>query len=110
MEQAEERKMIDEMNEFLTNDPQACVNEAAEPEDGLPFESIDSYSTNPIGFENMSLKMLNKVDTVFDLAVLYNRHSSKYLKKCAQLEKGIIDVMFLFYIFRQCPVKLLKME
>ena len=89
MEQMDDKKLIAEMNEFLANDAQTCADAAADPEDGLPFESIDSYSTDPIGFENMSLKMLNKVEAVFDLAVLYNRHSSKYLKKCAQLEKGI---------------------
>ena len=89
MEQSGDKTMIAEMDEFLTDDAQTCPAAAADPEDGLPFESIDSYSTNPIGFEAMSLKMLTKVEAVFDLAVLYNRHSSKYLKKCAQLEKGI---------------------
>lgn len=89
MEQSEEKKMIAEMDEFLADDAQTCAATAADPDDGLPFESIDSYSTDPIGFEAMSLKMLNKVEAVFDLAVLYNRHSSKYQKKCAQLEKGI---------------------
>ncbi len=89
MEQSDDKKMIAEMDEFLADDAQTCAAVAADPDDGLPFESIDSYSTNPIGFENMSLKMLNKVEAVFDLAVMYNRHSSKYLKKCAQLEKGI---------------------
>ena len=89
MEQTDDKKLIAEMDEFLTDDAQTCPAAAADPEDGLPFESIDSYSTNPIGFEAMSLKMLTKVEAVFDLAVLYNRHSSKYLKKCAQLEKGI---------------------
>ena len=89
MEQPDDKKLIAEMDEFLTDDAQTCAAVAADPEDGLPFESIDSYSTDPIGFEAMSLKMLTKVEAVFDLAVLYNRHSSKYLKKCAQMEKGI---------------------
>ncbi len=89
MEQTDDKKLITEMDEFLADDAPTCAAEAADPDDGLPFESIDSYSTDPIGFEAMSLKMLNKVEAVFDLAVLYNRHSSKYLKKCAQLEKGI---------------------
>ena len=140
MEQAEEKKMIAEMNDFLSNDGQngvsdsavqahdstanniqSCVtdaaaasggfannaknscgtnasapndaqdgmNEAVDPDDGLPFETIEMYGTDPIGFEDMAFRMLAKVEAVFDLAVKYNRHSSKYLKMCAQLEKGL---------------------
>ena len=90
MEQAEDKKMIAEMNSFLAE--KAKTNHSSDDpkaEENLPFESIDSYSTDPVGFGEMSLRMLNKVEFVFDLAVKENRFSPKYLKRCTQLEKGI---------------------
>ena len=89
MEQAEDKKMIAEMNDFLADKAKAKSADDPKAEENLPFESIDSYSTDPVGFGEMSLRMLNKVEFVFDLAAKENRFSSKYLKRCTQLEKGI---------------------
>ena len=89
MEQADDKKMIAEMKDFLADKAKAAKNDDAEAEEQLPFESIDSYSTDPVGFGEMSLRMLSKVEFVFDLAAKENRFSSKYLKRCTQLEKGI---------------------
>ena len=89
MEQTDDKKMIAEMNDFLADKAKAKSADDAKAEENLPFESIDSYSTDPVGFGEMSLRMLNKVEFVFDLAVKENRFSSKYLKRCIQLEKGI---------------------
>ena len=97
MEKAEDKKMIAEMNDFLADKAKAksidkvkakSVDDA-KVEENLPFESIDSYSTDPVGFGEMSLRMLNKVEFVFDQAAKENRFSPKYLKRCTQLEKGI---------------------
>ena len=79
-------KLISEMNTFL-NDSEVSTDNTSENE--LPFESLDDFSTDPVGFNELSLRMLNKVEDIFDLAVKYNRHSSRYLQYCAHLEKGI---------------------
>ncbi len=55
----------------------------------LPFEVIDDYIDDPVGFGDVTGKLFSKVKSVFDLAVKFNRHSSDYLKSLAQLEKGI---------------------
>ncbi len=78
---------IDEMNRFLTETVTAAELDA--DDDGLPFETIDTFSTDPIGFGELSERMLARVELIFDQTVLYNRHSSKYLKACAMLERGI---------------------
>ena len=89
MEQADEKKMITEMNDFLDDRAKAKKADREKKDEQLPFESIDSYSTDPIGFSEMALRMLNKVEFLSDLAAKENRFSSKYLKRCTQLEKGI---------------------
>ncbi len=78
---------IDEMNKFLTETVTAAEQNA--DDDGLPFETIDAFSTDPIGFGELSERMLARVELIFDQTVLYNRQSSKYLKACAMLERGI---------------------
>ena len=82
-------KLVDEMNTFLEKDVSTSVDAAASEDDALPFETIDDYSTDPLSFSDMSLSMLKRVETLFDLAVKYNRRSSQFLKYCGQLEKGI---------------------
>lgn len=89
MEQSEDKKLITEMNDFLADKTKRNGSGNAIAEESLPFESIDSYSTDPVSFSEMSLRMLGKVEFIFDLAAKENRFSSKYLKRCAQLEKGI---------------------
>ncbi len=81
------RNAIDEMNRFLTETVTAA--EMTADDDGLPFETIGAFSTDPIGFGELSEKMLARVELIFDQTVLYNRHSPKYLKACAMLERGI---------------------
>ena len=58
-------------------------------ESTLPFEAVDDYIDDPVGFGDVTEKLFSKVKSVFDLAVKFNRHSSDYLKSLAQLEKGI---------------------
>ena len=90
MEKPEDKKMIAEMNNFLADKAKANKSgDDPKAEENLPFESIDSYSTDPVGFGEMSLRMLNKVEFIFDQAAKENRFSSIYLKRCKQLEKGI---------------------
>ena len=77
-----EEKLLDEMNELLSV--------SSEPdEDDLPFEPFDAFSTDPVEFVEMSERMLSKVENIFDLTRVYNRHSPKYLKAFAILERGI---------------------
>ena len=79
--------ILDEMDAFFAGNTAVSASEA--DDDGLPFESIDDFSTDPVGFEEMAQRMLAKTEAVFDLTAVYNRHSKKYLKACAMLEKGI---------------------
>ena len=79
------KELINEMNEFLSED----VNITASDDDALPYETLDDYSLDPIGFGEMTRKMLDQVDDIFALAVKYNRRSSQYLKLCMNLERGI---------------------
>ena len=88
MDQTQSEKMLSEMNLFLqTGSSSSALNSA--DDDDLPFEPLDLYSTDPVEFDEMSLRMLSKVEDIFDLTRLYNRHSAKYLKACALLDKGI---------------------
>ena len=51
MEKAEDKKMIAEMNDFLADKSKANKSgDDPKAEENLPFESIDSYSTDPVGF------------------------------------------------------------
>ena len=78
-------QLMNEMGTFL-NEAEPAQKEA---ETALPFETITDYLGDPNGFGDVTAKLLKKVTAIFDLAAKYNRHSSDYLKSCAQLEKGI---------------------
>jgi len=84
---ADSEKLLDELDMFYAEN--AAVPSSCEEDDGLPFESLDDFSTDPVGFEEMAERMLAKTENIFDLSAVYNRHSKKYLKTCALLEKGI---------------------
>ncbi len=90
-----EKDRTDKLNgEILSDELQTFLSEySAAPsdadDDGLPFETPDDFSTDPVRFEEMAEVMLAQTEDVFDLSVIYNRHSKKYLKACALLEKGI---------------------
>ena len=92
-------KLLSEMDQFLTGEAQKNASAETAEDDALPFETIDDYSTAPVEFNEMALKLMAKVDAVFELAVKYNRHSSAYLKTCSKLEKGII------FLARCCRTK-----
>ena len=77
--------LMREMNTYLNE----AVSAQSDADTALPFESISDYLGDPNGFADVTAKLWKKVSTVFDLAVKFNRHSSDYLKSCAQLEKGI---------------------
>ena len=79
------KEIYDEISEYLNDD----VNLTAADDDALPFESLDDYSSDPVGFGEMVKMMMDKVDFLYQEAGKYNRHSAQYLKLCAQLERGI---------------------
>ena len=80
--------LLREMDEFPACDTVAFGTNDPE-DDGLPFESLSDFSTEPLEFNEMAERMLAKVENLFDLSAVYNRHSEKYLKTCAMLERGI---------------------
>lgn len=88
MEKADE--LFGEISTFSADDPLMSEPGGKDPEDdGLPYESLEDFSTDPVEFAEMSERMLQKVGNLFDLTAVYNRHSAKYLKACTFLEKGI---------------------
>ncbi len=85
MEQTNDEKFLSEMNGFISeNSVSSCTDD-----DGLPFEPFDAFSTDPVEFGEMAERMLGKVENLFDLTRIYNRHSKKYLKAFGLLERGI---------------------
>ena len=87
MAQTNGELLITETDEYLRKNENAP--DSADADTALPFEVIDEYLDDPAGFNDVCAKLFTKVQSVFDLAVKYNRHSSDYLKSLAQLEKGI---------------------
>ena len=87
MAQTNGEELLKELDQVLIGSTEQ--NASAESDSSLPFETLDEYGTDAVLFSEMSLKMLNRVEDVFDLAVKYNRHSSQYLKLAVQLDKGI---------------------
>ncbi len=81
-------EILKEMNGFAMNEsrevPEQCSGDKA-----LPFESLDDYSTDPIGFEEVADMVSSKVRYFFSLSVKYNHRSSDYLEVCGILERGI---------------------
>ena len=82
--------LLEGMDAFLS---EAVLPPAADPaaseETDLPFESLDDYSTDPIGFEELTDMVSNKVRYFFSLSAKYNHRSAKYLEVCGFLERGI---------------------
>ena len=90
MEEHKAEALFDEMTSFPADDLHTSEAESKDPDDdGLPFESLADFSTEPAEFSEMAERILQKVENLFDLTALYNRHSAKYLKACALLDKGI---------------------
>ena len=90
MEKLKTDELFKEMDEFLSEDPVMSEIGTNDPDDeGLPYETLDVFSTEPVEFGEMAERMLDRVENLFDLTAVYNRHSEKYLKSCALLEKGI---------------------
>ena len=82
--------LFEEMSAFLTEDAAASEAGTKDPDDdGLPYESFEDFSTEPVEFGELAERMLHKVENLFDLTAVFNRHSEKYLKACVLLEKGI---------------------
>ena len=89
MAQTNGDELLKELDQVLIDSAEQNASASADSDSSLPFESLDEYGTDAVLFSEMSLKMLNRVDDIFDLAVKYNRHSSQYLKFAVQLDKGI---------------------
>ena len=81
-------EILKEMNAFSVNAVQAAPEQGS-GEEALPFESLDDYSTDPIGFEELADMVNDKVKYFFSLSAKYNHRSSEYLEVCGFLERGI---------------------
>ena len=79
------KKILEELNTFSLN---GTADDASGSE-ALPFESLDDFSTDPAEFGEMTRRMMDKVDLLFDLSAKYNRHSADYIRICTFLEKGV---------------------
>ena len=75
-------KILKEMNEFHVPEQNAGDGD-------LPFESLEDYSLDPIGFEEAAAMVNEQVEHFFDLSVKYNHQSADYLEICGFLERGI---------------------
>ncbi len=56
---------------------------------GYEFEPLDTFSTDPLGFAEKTLRMQNEAMETFTLVRTANRHSPMYHKLSARLEKLI---------------------
>ena len=82
--------LADEVKAFLSDGPVLSETGTNGPDDeGLPYESIGDFSTEPVEFAEMAERMLKKVENLFDLTAVCSRHSEKYLQACALLERGV---------------------
>ena len=81
-------EILKEMNGFVMNEVQAAPEQRSGEED-LPFESLDDYSTDPIGFEELADMVCSKVSWFFSLSAKYNHRAPEYLEVCGFLERGI---------------------
>ena len=81
-------EILKEMNAFSMNAVQAAPGQRS-GEEVLPFESLDDYSTDPIGFEELADMVNNKVKYFFSLSAKYNHRAPEYLEVCGFLERGI---------------------
>ena len=85
MTTGEMQKTSDEIRDFMKN----AEDTAEGPKRELPLESMDDFSTLPIGFEESSAVMLARTEDLFAMSTVLPRHSAKYLETCTYLEKGI---------------------
>ena len=88
MEKIEEMKKTAEFRpdpEFpgFYRDPEG---ELAGP-DQMPFEPADSFSTDPLSFEEITAALLEEAEDMFYATQVANRHSAYYSIACRSLEK-----------------------
>ena len=60
-------EILKEMNVFSVNAVQAAPEQGS-GEEALPFESLEDYSTDPIGFEELADMVNDKVKYFFSLS------------------------------------------
>ena len=59
---------------------------------GFPFEPIDTYSTEPLGFIETARMLNAEAKETFDVLRVLNRHSPMFNKISAQFEKMLIQL------------------
>ena len=67
--------------------PEDNGNSVQKDPDGYPFEPVDSFSLDPIGFKESSRMLLREADDVFRMTRFLNRQSPSYMQACRNLEK-----------------------
>lgn len=58
-------------------------------EDGLPVESFDAFSEDPLEFEEMTVTLRRNLRAVYELTGRINRYSRNYPVVCRQMEQMI---------------------
>jgi len=56
---------------------------------GLPFEAMDTYSDDPLEFEELSVKLWHVLYEIYNISLLVNKLSPSYLTLCRHLERDI---------------------
>ncbi len=74
---------------FIPYLQQHTAKDADADEDGLPAESFDMYSENPLDFEEMTSGLHKDLIEVYELTGKLNRFSRSYPECCRLLEKLI---------------------
>ena len=54
----------------------------------LYTERIDNFSVDYLQFEELTSKIMNQVDSVFDRITRIDRHSSEFIKFCGLMQRG----------------------
>ena len=71
----------------LADDTSSDVKKKSDEKE-LYTESIDNFSVDYLQFEELTSKIMNQVDSVFDRITRIDRHSSEFIKFCGLMQRG----------------------
>lgn len=77
------------LNETRNSSNKAEQTASSENEQNIYNEDICDFRLDPIGFEEVTSQVMERVDDVFDLTTRCSRFAPQFLIHCAQLEAGI---------------------
>ena len=71
----------------LTDETSSDVKKKSDDKE-LYTERIDNFSVDYLQFEELTSKIMNQVDSVFDRITRIDRHSSEFIKFCGLMQRG----------------------